>query len=501
MKNQTKQMREVKKNFIKAIEASNQLIQLVEKSSFRQNHHIQSRCMYRAIGRAQMLHIEALQKAYQAYLKEHRCLFFTEVKYLKETRELIRRYLSDAVELEELLKVGIKIVEIDKETDFTKADWIWLCKINQLWSIRELVTNYQIEQPKAMTTPVFERYVEELIIHEKMLRIEEGWDKQAILGYFQQINTYLKNTETTKRILEQLSILKVETKRVGSRLYTKLFNESNYTDREKIILVMKHLQASIDSNGMLQLKGPYQLDSEMPPHRSFLESFAKSVTKAYPSGLLPGNNPETSKQTLKIIHQFRMYLDLQNIRYIRTHYAGATDLDKLLAYGQEQPLIFSKSSRLHNRYSAKYPFKGQENDKITTKNGLSEFIVNVRTGKFVTQWDVLHEKNGEIGIFSEDYHPNTLEGKKIVEGESFNYSNHPKQHQIFDVVPARASSGLEHHLKIAAKKYWKSEEWITQGGNYSEKYKKKKEYPIVKEKKKAMFQCSLFARSGDKDCS
>ena len=479
---------EVEKTFTKAIAAGERLIKVVEKISSHpdQAHNIQLNRMYLALGRTQILYIEALQKGYQTYLKENRLLFRTKAKYLKEPRESIAKYLSEAEEIEELLKVGIKIIETKDETDLMRSDCDlgWLHKINQLWHNREFIKKYQLKQPSAMPNQVFKRYVEELIIHEKILRIEEGWDQQAVLGYFKQISTSLKNTETTQTMLAQLSLLKAETKRVGSTLYTKFFNASTYADREKIALMMQHLQAKIDSDGMLQLEGTYQLDPEMPPHSLFLESFAQSVTEAYPNGLVPKNNPDIPQQTLKIIHQFRMYIDRQNINYIRTHYSGVTDLDKLLAYGKEQRLSFCQTSRLHNRYSVDYPFKGQENDKITTKNGLSEFIVNVKTGQFVTQWDVLQEKDGEVGIFSGDYHPNTLKGKAIVETESFNYSNQAKMHQLFDVDPAGAHHGLEHSIKIAAKKYWKSEEWRFLGGNYFERYKKKSDYLYLKARKK-----------------
>lgn len=477
---------EVEKTFTEAIATGKYLIKVVEKISSHpdQAHNIQLNRMYLALGCTQILYIEALQKGYQTYLKENRLLFRTKAKYLKVPRESIAKYLSEAEEIEELLKVGIKIIETNDEEDLMRSSLWWLYRIDRLWHNREFIKKYQIKQLSAMPNQVFKRYVEELIIHEKILRIEEGWDQQAVLGYIKQISTSLKNTETTQTMLEQLSILKAETKRVGSTLYTKLFNASTCTDREKIALVMQHLQARIDSNGMLQLEGTYQLDPEMPPHSFFLESFAQSVTEAYPNGLVPKNNPAIAPLTLKIIHQFRMYIDRQNINYIRTHYSGVTDLDKLLAYGKQQRLSFCQTSRLHNRFSTEYPFKGQVNDKITTKNGLSEFIVDVTTGDFVTQWDVLEVKESEIGIFSDDYHPNTLQGKAIVETESFNYSNQANMHQLLDVDPAAAPQGLEHAIKIAAKKYWKSEEWIFRGGNYCEHYKKKTDYPYLKARKK-----------------
>lgn len=541
-------MSRIEKKFVMAIKEGDHLIKVVEKINSHQALNIQSHRIYLTLVRAQILYLEALQRGYQNYRKEYQFLFGSEeisleklkgeiktiekllrmyqrslqkdksaknqplkmrdqilfsITELKMKRTKVKqkrlarkiqtlayfqatasKYLGDAEVVEALLKVGLKMVGKKHEADFTSHDLRWFHEVNQRWNHREFVKKYQIERLDVISDRVFERYVEKLKIHENILRIAEGWDQYAIFEYFKQINQRLRKIDTMQVVFEQLPIFKEETKRVGSMLYTKLFNASSYTDKEKVALVMKQLQASIDQNGMLQLKGPFQLDSEMPPHHLFLENFARSVIKAYPKGLIPKNNPDTPRATLKKIHQFRMYLDRQNIGYIRAHYFGLTDLDKLLAYGKKHRLSFNQTSRLHNRYSVNNPFKGQENDKITTKNGLSEFIVNVTTGKFMTQWDVLQEENGKIGIFSEGYQPNTLKGKELVETESFNYSDQAKEHQLFDVAPASAQQGLEHDAKIAAKKYWKSEAWSFQGGNYIESYKKKTDYPLLKKRRK-----------------
>ena len=181
MISKSKQISEVEKTFTKAIAAGEHLIKFVEKISSHpdQAHNIQLNRMYLALGRTQIIYIEALQKGYQTYLKENRLLFRTKAKYLKEPRESIAKYLSEAEEIEELLKVGIKIIETKDETDLMRSDLGWLHKIDRLWHNREFIKKYQIKQPSAMPNQVFKRYVEELIIHEKILRIEE--DRKSVV--------------------------------------------------------------------------------------------------------------------------------------------------------------------------------------------------------------------------------------------------------------------------------------------------------------------------------
>lgn len=455
------QKSEVERNCARAIVAGERLIEVMRLCYSKNSVAYR---VYLAVGQAMILYGEALEVAYVKSCSK-----------VKRTAKSFTKQMETVVLLEKLLAEGLQTIEKDLEEVMlaSSEEWDWLVKVEELWSVRGFVQKYGMNQLIAMTNAMPNLYLEALMNLERSL-IEDGWDHQAMQACFNHANQYL----------EELPDIYSEVQRVGSETYLRLFDASAYSDQDKIALVMGHMHAMIDDKGMLQLNGGYQLDPEMPPHHLFLASFAKAVVSAYPKGLLPKNNPNTPEEILKVIHQCRMYFDRHNITYIRTHYSGITDFDKLLAYGKEHRLNFSKTSRLHNRYSAYYPFKGQENDKVTTKNGLSEFIINVTTGKFITQWDILQEKNGQVGIFSKEYHPESLQAKEIVETESFNYSNQAKEHQLFDVEPARANEGLEHPIKVVAKKYWKSEFWSFQGGNYFESYKKKTDYPLLKRRKK-----------------
>ncbi len=92
-----------------------------------------------------------------------------------------------------------------------------------------------------------------------------------------------------------------------------------------------------------------------------------------------------------LIHQLRMYIDRQNIMYIRDFFK-----ERYVFAAKPQGMggrkLKKSSARLHNKYleGASYSLI---NKKRLTPNFHSEFILN-EEGTFVTQWDVLL-KTGE----------------------------------------------------------------------------------------------------------
>lgn len=273
-----------------------------------------------------------------------------------------------------------------------------------------------------------------------------------------------------------------EAKRIGSYLYRKMFAASRYSALAKAMLPIRQMGGIIDEHGMLQLTrlkykvnpdtgrmdgmaakdNGYCFDGELDPDSLFLEEYARTVAEAF--GRKGLDNP--------YVHQFRMYIDFHNICYIRTRYEGSCDMHKLKAYAKEtkQPLDYSSSSRLHNRKLKKNlgKYEEQVNDKVKSKNGLSEFIIRMKTneygvaGQFVTQWDYLKlDKN--TGRIDSDPKSYTIEEyKPIVETESFNYCKNDKVkvegmrklHTLLDVKPADSRTGYENDLKKEGKKYW-----------------------------------------------
>ena len=285
----------------------------------------------------------------------------------------------------------------------------------------------------------------------------------------------------------------LEAKRIGSEAYRKMFAESRYNALAKAMLPIRQMGGIIDEYGMLQLTrleckvnphtgriigmaardDDYCFDKEMEPDSLFLEEYARTVVEAFGQRGLDN----------RYVHQFRMYIDFHNISYIRTKYEGSCDMQKLNAYAKEtgKPLDYSSSSRLHNRKLKKNlgKYEEQVNDKVKSKNGLSEFIIRMRAnaygaaGQFVTQWDYLKliRDTGRIDSNPKNY---TIEEyKPIVETESFNYCKNDKVrvkgmrklHTRLDVKPADGRTGYENDLKKEGKKYWAADKV------YKEKYR------------------------------
>ena len=133
---------------------------------------------------------------------------------------------------------------------------------------------------------------------------------------------------------------------------------------------------------------------------------------------------------------FRYYLDRQAIYYIRSHYEGATDYEKLLAYGKENNIKFdyTTGSNYHNRFNPKEGFKHPYNMKVQVPQSNSakgkdlnnarmvEFIVNLDTGEFDSQWDAYDKHKLADGRYdSNPDHYSKYELKEIANTESFNY--------------------------------------------------------------------------------
>ncbi len=284
-----------------------------------------------------------------------------------------------------------------------------------------------------------------------------------------------------------------EARWIGSDLYRQMYAASRYSALAKAVLPIRQMGGIIDEHRMLQLtRLEYQTDAhtgritgmasknngycfyeEMEPDSLFLEEYARTVIEAFGRKGLDN----------VYVHQFRMYIDFHNISYIRRQYEGSCDIKKLKAYAKaaKRPLDYSSSSRLHNRKLRKDlgKYERQMNDKVKSKNGLSEFIIRMRkdqygiAGQFVTQWDYLRldQKTGRIDSDPKNY---TIEEyKPIVETESFNYCRNDrvrvngmtKLHTLLDVKPANSQTGYENDLKKEGKKYWAADKV------YKEKYR------------------------------
>ena len=145
-------------------------------------------------------------------------------------------------------------------------------------------------------------------------------------------------------------------------------------------------------------------------------------------------------------------------------------------------LYYGEPSRHHNKILRGEKFQKQKYDKILTSNRLSEFIINVETGSFVTQWDVLEiREDGTIASGPEGYLKKKGDKQSfILDTESFNYApaDYVKAHNALDVLPAtppglrKNTPYLENQLKSTLKELWESPGKIV----YRETYKSSKDY-------------------------
>ncbi len=312
-----------------------------------------------------------------------------------------------------------------------------------------------------------------------------GWDKRAVFAYLEAVDNkfgqFAKGYEgaqiTQEEYLEQLDRVYKSAHLIGSDVYTYMFESSQLKPKKKALLVVEQMGGYLDENGMLQLKDGDEFYLNMEPHSVFLEDYAQCVRDAYQK-----KNKTYKRLDDPMIHQFRMYIDKHNIEYVRNNFDGKTDYEKLKNYAAEFEfsLYYGEPSRHHNKVSKDGTFDEQKCDKILTPNRLSEFIVNVETGEFVTEWDVLKTGNGQIVLSRSSSYQKEKERnrKKVVDTESFNYApaDYVEAHQMLDVLPASPSKEkkfyLENDLKKFLKKAWKSPEKNV----YREKYRKPSDY-------------------------
>lgn len=361
-----------------------------------------------------------------------------------------------------------------------------LLAIQEVVPEEEVTAEQYIEDLSNVARAADESFLSILKEQSKELIWEDGWDRRAVFAYLEAIDARFGEfredvlTEIPQEVyLKELEDLFLEVHKVGSDVYTYMFEVSGLKAKEKALLVISQMGGYIDGNEMLQLAGAYQFDSEMPPHAEFLEAYAACVRTAWQKKSGAYKILDDQK-----IHQFRMYIDRQNIQYVRTHFEGKTDYEKLKNYANqyEFSLYYGEPSRHHNKILRKGRFEMQEYDKVLTPNRLSEFIIDVRTGAFITEWDILKVDEVTGIVSSTEFYPNqkAAEGKTIVDTESFNYApaNHEEAHQCLDVLPASPGKKkenriyLENKVKKTMKKVWKSPEKY----QYRERYRSAKDY-------------------------
>lgn len=364
------------------------------------------------------------------------------------------------------------------------TDMSWTKDVNNRWENRQFAKKYDVERPKDMNAKDYQEYLKTLREQKQVLCKEDGWDEEAFKAYMKHVNKKLGSGG--KNVFDRLTQINVETRLVGSDVYQLMFSAYGTVDgkipagmeqainEKRMELLMKQMGGEIDVHGMLQMTGTHKFDPNMPPHGDFLHTLAKTVQEAYPKGLLEGysNMSREQKQLVKSVHQLRMYIDKNNLEYIRRVFksganAGRTDEEALYAYvhasiadgGLGGELMTKEPARFHNKFPKESSYSeyvaGHENKKRVVNKGFhSEFIVDPE-GKFVSQWnDLKVDENGLIISDPSQYDLSDSFRKEVLNGESFNYgSKNDEQHEQLDSDPP---GKLDHNLRNETKQGWKS---------------------------------------------
>ena len=323
-------------------------------------------------------------------------------------------------------------------------DLSWSDLVNETIKNKEFENEYLPKKPKDVTSFEYNQFLTGLREQSVNLKEIDGWDKDAIKGYVKGVSKRTADAKTGSELNARRDALYAETKEIGSDIYTEMYAASKLDSKAKIELVLKQLGAETDGNQFMHLTSKtHKISENLAPHGDFNMYFRRDVVKAF------GDKHLNYKKDLlrQQVHFFRYYLDRQAIYYIRNHYEGATDYEKLLAYGKENNIEFdyTTGSNYHNRFNPKDGFKRPYNMKVQVPQGNSakgkdlnnarmvEFIVNIDTGEFDSQWDAYDKHkladgsyNSDLSAYSDD------EFREIANTESFNYG--PSKGQNSDVT-------------------------------------------------------------------
>ena len=317
--------------------------------------------------------------------------------------------------------------------------------LNETINNKEFEDEFFPTKPKDVSAFEYNQFLTGLREQSVNLKEIDGWDKDAIKGYVKGVSKRTADIKTGSELNARRDALYAETKEIGSDIYTEMYASSKLDSKAKVKLVLKQLGAETDGNQFMHLTSKtHKISENLPPHGDFNMYFRRDVVKAF------GDKHLNYKKDLlrQQVHFFRYYLDRQAIYYIRSHYEGANDYEKLLAYGKENNIEFdyTTGANFHNRFKESEGFKRPYNMKVQVPKGNSskdkdlnnarmvEFIVNMDTGEFESQWDVYDKHKLANGRYESDpgKYINDDELREIANTESFNYG--PSTGQNSDVT-------------------------------------------------------------------
>lgn len=323
-------------------------------------------------------------------------------------------------------------------------DLSWSDLVNETIKNKEFENEYLPTKPKGVTAFEYNQFLTGLREQSVKLKEIDGWDKDAIKGYVKGVSKRTADAKTGSELNARRDALYAETKEIGSDIYTEMYASSKLDSKAKVELVLKQLGAETDKKQFMHLTSQtHKISENLAPHGDFNMYFRRDVVKAFGDKNLNYQKDPLRQQ----VHFFRYYLDRQAIYYIRSHYEGANDYEKLLAYGKENKIKFdyTTGANFHNRFDPKVGFKRPYNMKVQVPQGntaggedlnnarMVEFIVNIDTGEFESQWDAYDKHklaNGRYDSNPDNYSKDEL--REIANTESFNYG--PSKGQNSDVT-------------------------------------------------------------------
>lgn len=339
----------------------------------------------------------------------------------------------------------------------------WLMGLQNKWHEYQLLG---ILRPKYMTNTTWKKLLQQHAILE-----QAGWDHAAVKGYYRFIGSQVNHLTDDIAIQEKLRYFEKQIQLIGSETYNSLYRASKLVPRKRIQLVFQQLRAQRDSHGFLQIQGTYKIDPKLSPLGIFLELFRHDVQEIFPHQTLgqyadiATNSDGQLRELAAQVHCFRSYLDYQCLCYIRNYQHGITDYDKLLDFASQYQveLDYQTGANFHNRYENKFTYPQNMKVQLPKREKMVEFIVNLTTEDFVSEWNVYHYlADGQIDSNPENYTNEELE--QIANTESFNYGR--PQHKT------HAKLDIEHptdpDLRQTATRIWHYEPDFDDGGNYAD---------------------------------
>lgn len=353
--------------------------------------------------------------------------------------------------------LGYQMSSRDLLSGFLTPDSQVVLAATNTYSVEQLVnhTKSYLSEPKAeiklkmshhLSAVNYSKLQTKLSDQVRQLGNEAYWDGPALAVYIKDVqkNATNDNWQTYLESLHQDTYL------VGSPIYTRMYLASRLKPSKKAMLPIRQMGGYIDKNRMLQLNNPkFMFYGKMDPNGVFLGEFANTVKAIYqrPDSTYTPMGKDDYQRDL-MIHNFRYWIDYHDILYIRHYFPGQNDFEKMVAYQRREgmTLYWGESSRMHNKFAHDRTYGGQINDKLLSHDKNGEFIINMKTKKFNTEWDVLKvSRTHGYHVVSDPAFLNTLthrQKREIVDAESFNYAS-PLDfggHYALDIAPATPPS-------------------------------------------------------------